>query len=178
MVMGGREFFFFLQIRRPPRSTRTDTLVPYTTLFRSGLRGERAAGTGIARGLSGDDAPRGQRHPVRAAAHAGDHLSRRGLRAGVGTDRLRPLAALPLPFASSEVETPIDLAPHRRASRLRSMRTGREEGLFTTGCGHDDPPCREAMGRWQPVGLTEGLWREVAAPPSRPTGAVDRKSVV
>src|SRR3546814_19969252 len=26
---------FFLMIRRPPRSTRTDTLCPYTTLFRS-----------------------------------------------------------------------------------------------------------------------------------------------
>src|SRR3546814_13248468 len=26
---------FFLLIRRPPRSTRTDTLFPYTTLFRS-----------------------------------------------------------------------------------------------------------------------------------------------
>src|SRR3546814_12306312 len=29
--------FFFLRIRRPPRSTRTDTLFPYTTLFRSKL---------------------------------------------------------------------------------------------------------------------------------------------
>src|SRR3546814_7160921 len=28
-------FFFFLMILRPPRSTRTDTLFPYTTLFRS-----------------------------------------------------------------------------------------------------------------------------------------------
>src|SRR3546814_9431810 len=27
--------FFFIMIRRPPRSTRTDTLFPYTTLFRS-----------------------------------------------------------------------------------------------------------------------------------------------
>src|SRR3546814_5112656 len=27
--------FCFLMIRRPPRSTRTDTLFPYTTLFRS-----------------------------------------------------------------------------------------------------------------------------------------------
>src|SRR3546814_7547463 len=35
-------FFFFLMIRRPPRSTRTDTLFPYTTLFRS----ERAVATG------------------------------------------------------------------------------------------------------------------------------------
>src|SRR3546814_1140234 len=30
-----RVLFFFLMIRRPPRSTRTDTLFPYTTLFRS-----------------------------------------------------------------------------------------------------------------------------------------------
>src|SRR3546814_731124 len=29
--------FFFLMIRRPPRTTRTDTLFPYTTLFRSRL---------------------------------------------------------------------------------------------------------------------------------------------
>src|SRR3546814_16741490 len=29
------DFVFFLMIRRPPRSTRTDTLFPYTTLFRS-----------------------------------------------------------------------------------------------------------------------------------------------
>src|SRR3546814_18625481 len=29
------DLFFFLMIRRPPRSTRTDTLFPYTTLFRS-----------------------------------------------------------------------------------------------------------------------------------------------
>src|SRR3546814_18120515 len=30
-------FVFFLMIRRPPRSTRTDTLCPDTTLFRSRL---------------------------------------------------------------------------------------------------------------------------------------------
>src|SRR3546814_3210102 len=38
--------YFFLMIRRPPRSTRTDTLFPYTTLFRSGLS---TKGTGAAR---------------------------------------------------------------------------------------------------------------------------------
>src|SRR3546814_9736427 len=39
-------FFFFLMIRRPPGSTRTDTLFPYTTLFRSdpGACRPRAAG--------------------------------------------------------------------------------------------------------------------------------------
>src|SRR3546814_9784194 len=34
-------FFFFLMLRRPPRSTRTDTLFPYTTLFRSEERAEQ-----------------------------------------------------------------------------------------------------------------------------------------
>src|SRR3546814_3477339 len=46
-------------LRRPPRSTRTDTLFPYTTLFRS-LQVEAAqADHGIARGRSGklDPAP-------------------------------------------------------------------------------------------------------------------------
>src|SRR3546814_3049221 len=39
-------------VRRPPRSTRTDTLFPYTTLFRSGLDGGAAEGCyvgGVAR---------------------------------------------------------------------------------------------------------------------------------
>src|SRR3546814_19000501 len=31
-------YVFFLMIRRPPRSTRTDTLFPYTTRFRSTVR--------------------------------------------------------------------------------------------------------------------------------------------
>src|SRR3546814_17040360 len=35
------DLFFFLMIRRPPRSTRTDTLFPYTTLFRSHDRTKR-----------------------------------------------------------------------------------------------------------------------------------------
>src|SRR3546814_13378421 len=34
---------FFLMIRRPPRSTRTDTLFPYTTLFRSHPEAARGA---------------------------------------------------------------------------------------------------------------------------------------
>src|SRR3546814_822391 len=37
MILSSSCLFFFLMIRRPPRSTRTDTLFPYTTLFRSPL---------------------------------------------------------------------------------------------------------------------------------------------
>src|SRR3546814_13924315 len=40
---------FLLMIRRPPRSTRTDTLFPYTTLFRSG-EGISVAALSIGRG--------------------------------------------------------------------------------------------------------------------------------
>src|SRR3546814_13391725 len=42
--------FFFLMIRRPPRSTRTDTLFPYTTLFRSqqiGVAADRRGEVGV-----------------------------------------------------------------------------------------------------------------------------------
>src|SRR3546814_11931108 len=42
--------FFFLMIRRPPRSTRTDTLFPYTTLFRSGSAEHGLGGVDVARG--------------------------------------------------------------------------------------------------------------------------------
>src|SRR3546814_13221899 len=39
-------------IRRPPRSTRIDTLFPYTTLFRSGLDLARQAGAGAMLGAT------------------------------------------------------------------------------------------------------------------------------
>src|SRR3546814_1761393 len=47
---------FCLMIRRPPRSTRTDTLFPYTTLFRSQRHREQCAGR------SPHPAPETQRH--------------------------------------------------------------------------------------------------------------------
>src|SRR3546814_8015528 len=47
-------YFVFLMIRRPPRSTRTDTLFPYTTLFRSPRRRSRG---------SGDDARQSDERP-------------------------------------------------------------------------------------------------------------------
>src|SRR3546814_2476338 len=40
--MSVHSFIFFLMLRRPPRSTRTDTLFPYTTLFRSCLLMDQA----------------------------------------------------------------------------------------------------------------------------------------
>src|SRR3546814_1780252 len=51
-------FFFFLMIRRPPRSTRTDTLFPYTTLFRSPykVKVKRGGGTAGHNGLRSTEA--------------------------------------------------------------------------------------------------------------------------
>src|SRR3546814_8330477 len=46
--------FFFVIIRRPPRSTRTDTLFPYTTLFRSIEEGQQRRQRAQARTALGD----------------------------------------------------------------------------------------------------------------------------
>src|SRR3546814_17334071 len=43
-------YCFFLMIRRPPRSTRTDTLFPYTTLCRSALRSDQLQLEGLEHG--------------------------------------------------------------------------------------------------------------------------------
>src|SRR3546814_8058068 len=68
---------FFLLIRRPPRSTRTDTLFPYTTLFRSD---DIAAGVAAVHAAErpGDIAGRG-RELVPAQQHRSVALHR-GLR--------------------------------------------------------------------------------------------------
>src|SRR3546814_12179502 len=47
------ECVFFLMIRRPPRSTRTDTLFPYTTLFRSIVQDVDAVVTAVSLVSSG-----------------------------------------------------------------------------------------------------------------------------
>src|SRR3546814_15619779 len=63
--------FFFLMIRRPPRSTRTDTLFPYTTLFRSepllDVRHDHQLVDDRVRRLGGDDARLGDADVARAA---------------------------------------------------------------------------------------------------------------
>src|SRR3546814_20514139 len=70
-MFNGCVFFFFLIIRRPPRSTRTDTLFPYTTLFRSAGRPRRAE-------QAGREGPAGSRRCCGGAA-AGQWRRQRGL---------------------------------------------------------------------------------------------------
>src|SRR3546814_1384989 len=50
-------------IRRPPRSTRTDTLFPYTTLFRSHISRQRT-GRPAGKGLSGQTNSSARRFPT------------------------------------------------------------------------------------------------------------------
>src|SRR3546814_19927421 len=101
--------FFFLTIRRPPRSTRTDTLFPYTTLFRS----RRSRRSTVLRGLSLAFPVRllGAR-PLELRTHRGGDHRLRGddggdiLRYGRG-DRASPVAAAAGEFC------------HRHALRMR-----------------------------------------------------------
>src|SRR3546814_10250607 len=71
--------FLFLMIRRPPRSTRTDTLFPYTTLFRSpqpaGLRRDAVVdGARKGRGevIGGGRRERGREGEVRSEEHTSE----------------------------------------------------------------------------------------------------------
>src|SRR3546814_19560792 len=52
-------FFFFLLSRPPPRSTRTDTLFPYTTLFRSLANTTRVSAAALAKTVAGEVADQG-----------------------------------------------------------------------------------------------------------------------
>src|SRR3546814_13493344 len=77
-------------IRAPPRSTRTDTLFPYTTLFRSGRARARGSGARHAPAASFGRYGRGDEARFRLAARGGGGAQRpddrgdtpRGARAG------------------------------------------------------------------------------------------------
>src|SRR3546814_20927397 len=98
---------FFLMIRRPPRSTRTDTLFPYTTLFRS-RRSRRSPTEGRSRG---GWRQHGSRSPPEAPGRPSD--SRRA----------------PAPARSAATRPPPRHAPPRRPPRHRPHRfLGRERG--------------------------------------------------
>src|SRR3546814_12857663 len=76
--------FFFLMIRRPPRSTRTDTLFPYTTLFRS-PHGMTFADTGFGLGY----ALHQQEHEQRCEHEQHDWIARQPVREPLPARRLQ-----------------------------------------------------------------------------------------
>src|SRR3546814_6084252 len=112
--------FFLLMIRRPPRSTRTDTLFPYTTLFRSPARlldkcrhggagaapAHRPARFGkchkAAHPIGGKQMPVAV-HRMRGQVKAeGILFLRHSLRQRPGADRRQPYRRKPRPAASDQ----------------------------------------------------------------------------
>src|SRR3546814_15402484 len=73
----------FLKLRRPPRSTRTDTLFPYTTLFRSRRGGRAPRGGDRRRNRRGS----AQKAPAPAALFPYPPGDRRRAGAGLGRSR-------------------------------------------------------------------------------------------
>src|SRR3546814_9250257 len=106
-------------IRRPPKSTRTDTLFPYTTLFRSAVTGPTAdRGALAAQGAR----PRGHgRGHLRLDAAATRHPRRRGSRVAPrrGRGRLEPQPARRLPAR-------LVVAPEQGAHTARRRRIRRK----------------------------------------------------
>src|SRR3546814_16041190 len=117
--------FFFLLIRRPPRSTRTDTLCPYTTLFRSRGAGhlDRLSAVADLARLRRDDAPSGDRS-VAAARKPPIPARAPACRAGIcKRDRGggRGLAAAHRPCAPAYPRRARHLSLWRGAAALRAL---------------------------------------------------------
>src|SRR3546814_16975753 len=81
----------FLMTRRPPRSTRTDSLFPYTTLFRSADRGRRARARGRRRRRRGRRNARPRRDRGADARPGGRSAARDRLRSEEHTSELQSL---------------------------------------------------------------------------------------
>src|SRR3546814_16229366 len=121
--------FFFLMIRRPPRSTLTDTLFPYSTLFRS-PSGDRHHeqhhddddGAVIARQRQQDIAQQG-------GGHGGDRRKERELRGGrAGIDRPAEKGYRYTPEQqSAERQLPAGQLPKRYQRLQRDPRGGGDD---------------------------------------------------
>src|SRR3546814_9832605 len=98
-------------LRRPPRSTRTDTLFPYTTLFRSGdrqflglpPRRRRAAGGERGQPGGGETAPARHHRQSQLLDHAAD--GRAGAAASRGRDRAHQRGHLRSEEHTSELQS-------------------------------------------------------------------------
>src|SRR3546814_575288 len=152
-ILFSRLSVFFLMIRRPPRSTRTDTLFPYTTLFRS--RSRRASGSPCA-------------------------PARRSTRPTCPVPTPRPRAGPPPALRHPRRAHPPRPAPRCRRSRAAPAcsRTGRARSA-SRGCGSVPAACgsalrrgraratdcRRGQARWSDR-RTGGGWRYACWPPA------------
>src|SRR3546814_4462125 len=114
-----RHVFFFLMIRRPPRSTRPDTLLPYTTLFRSAGRPDQHDELAIG---DGDIDPVNDLERAILLAHR-FHTDTRHLGLPV---TLRLCGVFSLRFHRPRSETRHHVAPEHIVDRRRRQRRSEE----------------------------------------------------
>src|SRR3546814_4972596 len=84
-------FVFFFSLRRPPRSTRTDTLFPYTPLFRSPARDRHAGSAGGQAPAPAAPCGRARRTARSGTAASGHRKSDRSQRSEEHTSELQSL---------------------------------------------------------------------------------------
>src|SRR3546814_3888394 len=163
--------FFFLMIRRPPRSTRTDTLFPYTTLFRSFPRGCRRRSPAPAGRARHDRPATDRRRPgppappqSRRRAHRGDRGSRPQ---SDGWTRPRVALIAPrafLPSTRRALAALPGLVLMRRsgrfsASSIRSDRRARASARFASWeIGR--APCRERVCQYVYFSVVAGSFKK------------------
>src|SRR3546814_14949392 len=114
-------------IRRPPRSTRTDTLFPYTTLFRSFHRPHRALAS---RGIEAADL--GKRQLARLGRR-NDGLAERMLGGPFDAGRKAPQFALVPPLAHKDARN-AGLAFGQRTSLVANQRKNRRASRKERRC--------------------------------------------
>src|SRR3546814_19434534 len=116
--------FFFLMIRRPPRSTRTDTLFPYTTLFRSACYADvKSAAEAVARVMNQPETPSALEFMDGDAVQLAEAYQPTGVPVGVGAmllmevDGNRDSIAAALPAVVAAAEGPGLRSEERRVGR-------------------------------------------------------------
>src|SRR3546814_11597577 len=109
-------YVFFLMIRRPPRSTRTDTLFPYTTLFRSHMDTQSPRRGHAARS---DRPDRSRPHPRRRQPMTKTQI------AALCAAAMALPASTAYAVQSPEIAAATDTAFDRRAAQLVDLLTAR-----------------------------------------------------
>src|SRR3546814_173997 len=161
--------FFFLMIRRPPRSTRTDTLFPYTTLFRSSC---------LPSGLSSPSFGSGSLFPPSSASFFGSGFSAASFPSSVFSGAFTGFSCFSSSagFSSLGCSSTFCLSASSLNTLSRSPR--RLAGLVSTGSVRFGIPPPDALG---PVSVSitvdgTSVLKSMFNPPERQAERPDRSS--